>query len=127
MAIMPFMAANVTTKTIKNLISNEELTSYETIELVLQKFEMKIEQNELINLLKMYEEFMKLFDYYTINERIDGQEKDKEPLLDVELPITIKKLMKENENSTKDTSFDEEEKKSKKIARPKNIYYKNFE
>ena len=101
MAIMPFMAANVTTKTIKNLISNEELTSYETIELVLQKFEMKIEQNELINLLKMYEEFMKLFDYYTINERIDGQEKDKEPLLDVELPIPIKKLMKENENSVR--------------------------
>jgi hypothetical protein len=36
-------------------------------------------------------------------------------------------LLKLLENSTKDTSFDEEEKKSKKIARPKNIYYKNFE
>ncbi len=36
-------------------------------------------------------------------------------------------LLKLLENSTKDTSFDEEEKKSKKIARPKNIYHKNFE
>ena len=60
---------------------------------------MKIEQNELINLLKMYNDFMKLFDYYTINNEIIGQEKDKEPLLDVELSIPIKKLLKENENS----------------------------
>ena len=99
--IVPFMGANVTTKTTENLISNEKLTSYEVIELALQKFEMKIEQNELINLLKMYNEFMKLFDYYTINIQINRQEKDKEELLDVELPIPIKKLMKENENSVR--------------------------
>ena len=97
--LIPFIEANVITKTSKNLISNEELTSYELIQLVLQKFEMKIEQNELINLLKMYNDFMKLFDYYTINNEIIGQEKDKEPLLDVELSIPIKKLLKENENS----------------------------
>ena len=97
--LIPFMAANVTTKTIKNLISNEEFTSYEIIQVVLQKFEMKVEQNELINLLKMYNDFMKLFDYYTISNEVNGQEKDKEPLLDVELPIPRKKLMKENENS----------------------------
>ena len=97
--LVPFMGANVTTKTTENLISNEKLTSYEVIELALQKFEMKIEQNELINLLKMYNEFMKLFDYYTINVQINRQEKDKEELLDIELPIPIKKLMEENENS----------------------------
>ena len=97
--LIPFMAGYVTTKTTKNLMTNEELTSYDTIKLYLQKFEMKIEQNELINLLKMYEEFMKLFDYYTINNQIIGQEKDKEALLDVELPIPIVKLMKENQNS----------------------------
>ena len=97
--LIPFMAGYVTTKTTKNLISNEELTSYDVIKVFLQKFEMKIEQNELINLLKMYEEFMKLFDYYTINNQITGQEKDKEPLLDIELPIPIRKLMKENQNS----------------------------
>jgi vacuolar protein sorting-associated protein 13A/C len=44
---------------------------------------------------------MKLFDYYTINIQINRQEKDKEELLDVELPIPIKKLMKENENSVR--------------------------
>jgi hypothetical protein len=43
---------------------------------------------------------MQLFDYYTnINNQIKGQDKDKEPLLDIELPIPIKKLMKENQNS----------------------------
>ena len=36
-------------------------------------------------------------------------------------------LLKLLENSTKDTSFDEEEEKNKKIKRPKNINYKNFE
>ena len=97
--LVPFMAGYVTTKTYKNLMTNEELTSYDLIKIFLQKFEMKIEQNELINLLKMYEEYMKLFDYYTINNQIIGQEKDKEPLLDVELPIPIRKLMKENQNS----------------------------
>jgi hypothetical protein len=61
---------------------------------------MKMEHNELINLLNMYNEFMQLFDYYTtINNQINGQDKDKEPLLDIELPIPIKKLMKENQNS----------------------------
>ena len=99
-SLEPFMSANVTMKTIKNLISNEELSSYELIQFELQKFEMKIEQNELINLFNMYNEFMQLFDYYTtINNNINGQDKDKEPLLDVELPIPINKLMKENENS----------------------------
>ena len=97
--LVPFMAASVTTKTMKNLITNEELTSYELIEVIMQKFEMKVEQNELINLLKMYNNYMKLFDYYTINEKVNGQDKDKEPLLDVELPIPKKKLLKENENS----------------------------
>ena len=36
-------------------------------------------------------------------------------------------LLKLLDNSTKDTSFDEEEKRQKGIKRPKNIFYKNFE
>ena len=36
-------------------------------------------------------------------------------------------LLKLLENSTKDTSFDEDERKSKVIERPKNIFYKNYE
>ena len=98
--LVPFFAANVSTKTLKNLISNEELTSYELIEVVLQKFELKVEQNELMNLLKMYNDYMKLFDYYSIYAE-EGKEKDKEPLLYVEMTLPIKKLMKENENSVR--------------------------
>ena len=98
--LVPFMSACVTMKTIKNLISNEELTSYELIQVILQKFELKMEHNEFINLFNMYNEFMQLFDYYTtINNQVKGQDNDKEPLLDIELPIPIKKLMKENQNS----------------------------
>ena len=36
-------------------------------------------------------------------------------------------LLKLLENSTKDTSFDEDERKNQKIKRPKNICYENFE
>ena len=36
-------------------------------------------------------------------------------------------LLKLLENSTKDTSFDEDERKSKAIERPKKIFYKNYE
>ena len=36
-------------------------------------------------------------------------------------------LLKLLENSTKDTSFDEDERKNKVIERPKNIFYKNYE
>ena len=100
--LVPFLSACVTMKTTKNLISNEELTSYELIQVVLQKFEMKMEHNEFINLFNMYNEFMQLFDYYTTtNNEVIGQDKDKEPLLDIELPIPIKKLMKENQNSVR--------------------------
>ena len=100
--LVPFLSACVTMKTIKNLISNEELTSYELIQVVLQKFELKMEHNEFTNLFNMYNEFMQLFDYYTTtNNQVNGQDKDKEPLLDIELPIPIKKLMKENQNSVR--------------------------
>ena len=93
------IAASVKTKTFKNLITNEELTSFEEIELALEKFEIKLETNEILNLLNIYEEFMKHFDYSSLMDIPSGQDKDKEPLLDIELPIPIKKLMKENENS----------------------------
>ena len=87
-----------------NPISNEgkiknKLTSFEEIELALEKFEIKLETNEMLNLLNIYEEFMKHFDYSSLMDIPSGQDKDKEPLLDIELPIPIKKLMKENENS----------------------------
>ena len=95
----PFIEAKFSMKTTTNLSTKEEFTSYENIELILQKMEAKIEQNEINNLLSMYNDFMKKFDYYTVENKITGQEKDKEPLLDIECPIPIKKLMKEKENS----------------------------
>ena len=99
---VPFIAASVTTKTNKNLISNEQITSYEDITLALQKFEVKLEKDAMFNLIALSLEFMKHFDYTKFfPSKEQGQDKDKEPLLDVELPIPIKKLMKENENSVR--------------------------
>ena len=56
----------------------------------------------MFNLIALSLEFMKHFDYTKFfPSKEQGQDKDKEPLLDVELPIPIKKLMKENENSVR--------------------------
>ena len=99
---IPFIAASVTTNTVKNTISTEEITSYEEITLALQKFEIKLEKDAMFNLISISLEFKKHFDYTQFfGSQEQGQDKDKEPLLDVELSLPIKKLMKENENSAR--------------------------
>ena len=96
---IPLIRSTVTTKTIKNLISNEQLTSFENIELSLQKIEVKLEEKEMINLINMYSEFMEHFDYFSSINKEPDLDNDKEPLIDIELHIPIQKLMKENENA----------------------------
>ena len=96
---IPFLSASLTTKTLNNLKTGEELTSFEQITLALQKFEVKLERDQMYNLLKIYSDFSKHFDIFSFNTKTTGQDKDKEPLLDIELPIPTQKLMKENENA----------------------------
>ena len=99
---IPFISANVLTKTINNLLTKEQITSYEDITLSLQKFEIKLEKDAMLNLMNISLEFMKHFDfYYAQKDNTDKDEKDKEPLIDIELPIPIQKLKKENENSVR--------------------------
>ena len=96
---IPLISALVTTKTITNLISNEQLTSYENIEFSLKKIEVKLEEKEMINIFNMYNEFKEHFDYFTPINKETELDNDKEPLIDIELHIPIQKLMKENENA----------------------------
>ena len=98
---IPLISANVATKTVKNLISNEEMTYFEDIDLDLGKLEIKLEENEMVNLINMYTEFMEHFDYITSLGKESPLDKDKEDKLNIELNIPIKKLMKENENAVR--------------------------
>ena len=98
---IPCISASVITKTSKDLTVKEEMTSYEEIALALQKFEIKLEKDMVFHLIALYNEFSKHLDFFTFTNNESRQEEDKEPLLDVELPIPIYKLMKENENSVR--------------------------
>ena len=93
--IVPFLSLLVTMSTKINNFKDEQYTSYDQIDFVLQEFDIKVEQYALMNLLKLSMEMLNAFDYA---QRIQMKD-DKEPLLDIEMHVPIKKLMKENENS----------------------------
>ena len=93
--IVPFMSVLVTMTTKKDLVQEEEFTSYDQIDFVLQEFDIKVEQYALMNLLKLSMEMLNAFDYAKNIQKKD----DKEPLLDIEMHIPLKKLLNENENS----------------------------
>ena len=78
-----------------NHFKEEQFTAYDQIDFVLQEFDIKVEQYALMNLLNLSMEMLNAFDYAKRMELKD----DKEPLLEIEMPIPIKKLLKENENS----------------------------
>ena len=93
--IVPFISLLVTMTSKVNHFKEEQFTSYDQIDFILQEFDIKVEQYALMNLLKLSTEMTNAFDFAKRTELKD----DKEPLLDIELPIPIKKLMNENENS----------------------------
>ena len=91
----PFMSLLVTMTTKTNHFQGEQFTSYDQIDFVLQEFDIKVEQYALMNLLKLVTEMMGAFDF---SKKIKIKN-DKEPLLDIEMHIPLKKLKNENENS----------------------------
>ena len=93
--IVPFISLLVTMTTKTNLFQEEAFTAYDQIDFVLQEFNIKVEQYALMNLLKLTTEMTNAFDFARRTELKD----DKEPFLDIEMHIPIKKLMNENENS----------------------------
>ena len=93
--IVPFLSLLVSMTTKTNHFQEEQYTSYDQIEFILQEFDIKVEQYVLTNFLKLLTEIMSVFDFSQKTEMKD----DKEPLLDIEMHIPLKKLMSENENS----------------------------
>ena len=94
--IVPFMSVLLTMTKKTNHFKEEQFTAYNQIDFVLQEFDIKVEQYALMNLLKLLTEITTAFDYAQKTQIKDN----KEPLLDIEIHIPIKKLMNENENST---------------------------
>ena len=93
--LVPFVSVLVTMTTKINHFKEEQFTSYDQIEFVLQEFNIKVEQYALMNLLKLVMEMVNALDFAKKTQI----KEDKEPLLDIEMHIPIKKLKNENENS----------------------------
>ena len=95
--IIPFVSVLLTMTTKSNHFRNEQITYYDQIDFVMQEFDIRVEQYALMNLLKVVMEMVGALDFAT-NTQLKLKE-DKEPLLDIEMHIPVKKLLKENENS----------------------------
>ena len=93
--IVPFVSALITMTNKVNNFVGDEIKSYDQIDFVMQEFDIKVEQYALMNVLKIVLEIVGALDFAN---KLNVKE-DKEPLLDIEMHIPLKKLLNENENS----------------------------
>ena len=93
----PFCQLLFTMSTNKNYKKNEQSSKYDQIDFILQEFNCKFEQHALTNLLNLTTEYTSLLNYTT---QLEDKKYKKESLIDIEYPIPIKKLIKENQNAS---------------------------
>ena len=93
--VVPFMKVLLTMSTKQNNFRDEKISAYDQIDFVMQEFDIKVEQYALMNVLKIVMEMASAFDFANTLK----VKEDKEPMLDIEQHIPIKKLLNENENS----------------------------
>ena len=93
--VVPFISVLLTMSTKENNFKEEKISAYDQIDFTMQEFDIKVEQYALMNVLKIVMEMVGAFDFAN---KIKVKE-DKEPLLDIEMHIPLKKLLNENENS----------------------------
>ena len=92
---VPFLSVLVTMTNKRNLMKEEELNSFDQIEILFQEFDVKVEQYALMNLVKLATEMVGELDFAQKTKL----KTDKEPLIEAKQEIPIQKLMKENENA----------------------------
>ena len=95
---VPFLSMLVTRQTSKNDKKSESISFYKQIDLIIQEFNIKVEQYVLTCLMELFNEIMGFLDYSTT---LDDKKKEKEkiePILETKLDIPLEKLLKENED-----------------------------
>ena len=95
---VPFLSMLVTRQTSKNDKKSESISFYKQIDLIIQEFNIKVEQYVLTCLLELFNEIMGFLDYST---KLDDKKKEKEkiePILETKLDVPLEKLLKENED-----------------------------
>ena len=95
---VPFLSMLVTRQTSKNDKKNESISFYKQIDLIIQEFNIKVEQYVLTCLLELVNEIMGFLDYSTKLDDIKKEKEKIEPILETKVDVPLEKLLKENED-----------------------------
>ena len=95
---VPFISMLVTRQYLKDEKKAEQISFYKQIDLVMQEFNIKIEQYALTCLLDLINEIMGFFDYSTKFDEKKKEKEEIEEILETKKEIPIDKLCKENED-----------------------------
>ena len=95
---VPFLSMLVTRQYFKDEKKTEEISFYKQIDLVMQEFNIKVEQYALTCLLELVNEIMGFFDYATKLAEKKKEEEEVEEILETKIDIPLEKLFKENED-----------------------------
>ena len=96
--IVPFLSMLVTRQNYKNEKKTEEISFYKQIDLVMQEFNIKVEQYALTCFLELVNEIMGFFDYATKFDEKKKEKEEVEKILETKIDIPLEKLCKENED-----------------------------
>ena len=95
---VPFFSMLITRQQFKDTKKNEEISFYKQIDLVMQEFNIKVEQYALTCLSELVNEIMSFFDYSTKLDEIKKGKEEIENILETKIDIPLEKLVKENED-----------------------------
>ena len=95
---VPFLSLLVTRQFFKDEKKTEEILFYKQIDLIIQEFNIKVEQYALTCLLELVNEIMGFFDYATKFDEKKKEKEDLEEILETKKDIPLEKLFKENED-----------------------------
>ena len=95
---VPFLSMLVTRQKFKDEKNSEEISFYKQIDLVMQEFNIKVEQYALTSLLDLVNEIMGFFDYASKLDEKKKEKEETEKILETKINIPLEKLFKENED-----------------------------
>ena len=95
---VPFLSMLITRQQFKDTKKDEEISFYKQIDLVIQEFNIKVEQYALTCLSELINEIMSFFDYSTKLDEIKKGKEETENILETKIDIPLEKLVKENED-----------------------------
>ena len=96
--VVPFISVLITQQSTTNITSKENIVKYPQIDLIMQEFNIKIEQYAINSLLDVISNYSSLMTYLNATESNENVDIIDEPNLNTKVETPIDKLCSENEN-----------------------------